>query len=179
MAGSVNKVILVGNLGKDPDVRRLNSGDQVVSFSVATSETWRDKTSGERKERTEWHNVVIFNENLGKVAEQYCKKGTKVYLEGQLQTRKWQDQSGADRYTTEVVLQRFRGELQLLDSRGGGGEGRDSFPEEGGSPQLRLQPRRDERAPSGAFQRRRRRERDRRRHPVLIGLPRKPRRSHR
>jgi len=130
MAGSVNKVILVGNLGKDPDVRRLNSGDQVVSFSVATSETWRDKASGERKERTEWHNVVIFNENLGKVAEQYCKKGTKVYLEGQLQTRKWQDQSGADRYTTEVVLQRFRGELQLLDSRGGG-EGRDSFPEEG------------------------------------------------
>ena len=98
MAGSVNKVILVGNLGKDPDVRRLNSGDQVVSFSVATSETWRDKASGERKERTEWHNVVIFNENLGKVAEQYCKKGTKVYLEGQLQTRKWQDQSGADRY---------------------------------------------------------------------------------
>ena len=130
MAGSVNKVILVGNLGKDPEVRRLNSGDQVVSFSVATSETWRDKASGERKERTEWHNVVIFNENLGKVAEQYCKKGTKVYLEGQMQTRKWQDQSGADRYTTEVVLQRFRGELQLLDSRGGG-EGRDSFPEEG------------------------------------------------
>ena len=119
MAGSVNKVILVGNLGKDPDVRRLNSGDQVVSFSVATSETWRDKSSGERKERTEWHNVVIFNENLGKIAEQYCKKGTKVYLEGQLQTRKWQDQSGADRYTTEVVLQRFRGELQLLNSRSG------------------------------------------------------------
>ncbi len=129
MAGSVNKVILVGNLGKDPDVRRLNSGDQVVSFSVATSETWRDKTSGERKEKTEWHNVVIFNENLGKVAEQYCKKGTKVYLEGQLQTRKWQDQSGNDRYTTEVVLQRFRGELQLLDSRSGG-EGRQSFPDE-------------------------------------------------
>jgi single-strand DNA-binding protein len=131
MAGSVNKVILVGNLGKDPDVRRLNSGDQVVSFSVATSETWRDKASGERKERTEWHNVVIFNENLAKVAEQYCKKGTKVYIEGQLQARKWQDQSGADRYTTEVVLQRFRGEMQLLDSRGGGGESRDSFPEEG------------------------------------------------
>jgi single-strand DNA-binding protein len=130
MAGSVNKVILIGNLGKDPEVRRLNSGDQVVSFPVATSETWRDKTSGERKERTEWHNVVIFNENLGKVAEQYCKKGTKVYLEGQLQTRKWQDQSGNDRYTTEVVLQRFRGELTLLDSRGGGAE-RDSFPDEG------------------------------------------------
>src|SRR5246127_4150660 len=131
MAGSVNKVILIGNLGKDPEVRRLNSGDPVVSFPIATSETWRDKNSGERKERTEWHNVVIFNENLGKVAEQYCKKGTKVYIEGQLQTRKWQDQSGNDRYTTEVVLQRFRGELQLLDSRGGG-EGRDSFPEEGG-----------------------------------------------
>jgi single-strand DNA-binding protein len=130
MAGSVNKVILIGNLGKDPEVRRLNSGDQVVNFPVATSETWRDKNSGERKERTEWHNVVIFNENLGKVAEQYCKKGTKVYLEGQLQTRKWQDQSGNDRYTTEVVLQRFRGELQLLDSRGGGTD-RDSFPDEG------------------------------------------------
>jgi single-strand DNA-binding protein len=130
MASSVNKVILVGNLGKDPEVRRLNSGDQVVSFPVATSETWRDKNSGERKERTEWHNVVIFNENLGKVAEQYCKKGTKVYLEGQLQTRKWQDQGGNDRYTTEVVLQRFRGELQLLDSRGSGD--RDSLPDEGG-----------------------------------------------
>ncbi|HEY6518772.1 MAG TPA: single-stranded DNA-binding protein [Roseiarcus sp.] len=131
MAGSVNKVILVGNLGKDPDVRRLNSGDQVVSFSLATSENWRDKTSGERKEKTEWHNVVIFNENLGKVVEQYCKKGSKVYVEGQLQTRKWQDKDGHDRYTTEIVLQRFRGELTLLDSRGG--EGRDSFPDEGGS----------------------------------------------
>jgi single-strand DNA-binding protein len=133
MAGSVNKVILIGNLGKDPEVRRLNSGDQVVSFSLATSETWRDKTSGERKERTEWHNVVIFNENLGKIAEQYCKKGTKVYIEGQLQTRKWQDQSGADKYTTEVVLQRFRGELTLLDSRGSSGESRESFPDEGGA----------------------------------------------
>ena len=127
MAGSVNKVILIGNVGKDPKVSRLNSGDQVVSFPVATSETWRDKASGERKERTEWHNVVIFNENLGKVAEQYCKKGTKVYIEGQLQTRKWTDQSGAEKYTTEVVLQRFRGELTLLDSRGGGEGGRDSF----------------------------------------------------
>ena len=132
MAGSVNKVILVGNLGKDPEVRRLNSGDPVVSFSLATSETWRDKTTGERKERTEWHNIVIFNENLGKIAEQYCKKGTKVYLEGQIQTRKWQDQSGNDRYTTEIVLTRFRGELQLLDSRGGG-EARDSFPDENGA----------------------------------------------
>jgi single-strand DNA-binding protein len=132
MAGSVNKVILIGNLGKDPEVRRLNSGDQVVNFTLATSESWRDKASGERKERTEWHNVVIFNENLGKIAEQYCKKGSKVYIEGQIQTRKWQDQNGQDRYTTEVVLQRFRGELTLLDSRGGGAD-RDSFPEEGGS----------------------------------------------
>ena len=121
MAGSVNKVILVGNLGKDPEVRRLNSGDQVVNFSVATSETWRDKNSGERKERTEWHNVVIFNENLGKVAEQYLRKGAKVYLEGQLQTRKWTDKEGAERYSTEVVLQRFRGDLVMLDSRGDSG----------------------------------------------------------
>ena len=120
MAGSVNKVILVGNLGKDPEVRRLNSGDAVVSFPLATSESWRDKQSGERKERTEWHNVVIFNENLGKVAEQYLKKGAKVYIEGQLQTRQWEDQSNQKRYTTEVVLQRFRGELQMLDTRGGG-----------------------------------------------------------
>src|SRR6202050_2481152 len=127
MSGSVNKVILVGNLGRDPEVRRLNSGDQVVNIRIATSENWRDKATGERKEKTEWHNVVIFNENLGKVAEQYCKKGTKVYLEGQLQTRKWTDQSGAEKYTTEVVLQRFRGELTLLDSRGAGEGGRDSF----------------------------------------------------
>ena len=134
MAGSVNKVILIGNLGADPEVRRLNSGDQVVNMRIATSETWRDKASGERKERTEWHNVVIFNENLGKIAEQYCKKGSKVYLEGQLQTRKWQDQSGADKYTTEVVLQRFRGELTLLNSRGGGAD-RDSFPDEAGGRQ--------------------------------------------
>jgi single-strand DNA-binding protein len=120
MSGSVNKVILVGNLGRDPEVRRLNSGDQVVNIRIATSETWRDKASGERKERTEWHNVVIFNEQIGKIVEQYCKKGSKVYVEGQLQTRKWTDQSGAEKYTTEVVLQRFRGELTLLDSRGGG-----------------------------------------------------------
>ncbi len=133
MAGSVNKVILIGNLGKDPEVRRLNSGDQVVSFSLATSKSWRDKTSGERKERTEWHNIVIFNENLGKIAEQYCKKGAKIYIEGQIQTRKWQDQNGADRYTTEIVLQRFRGELTLLNSRGGGGESRESFPDENGA----------------------------------------------
>ncbi|MEN0002105.1 MAG: single-stranded DNA-binding protein [Pseudomonadota bacterium] len=117
MAGSVNKVILVGNLGADPDVRRLNSGEPVVNLSVATSETWRDKASGDRRERTEWHRVVIFNENLAKVAENYLKKGSKVYLEGQLQTRKWTDQNGADKYTTEIVLQRYRGELTMLDSR--------------------------------------------------------------
>ena len=122
MAGSVNKVILIGNLGADPEIRRLNSGDPVVNIRVATSETWRDKNSGERRERTEWHNVVIFNDNLAKVAEQYLKKGMKVYVEGQLQTRKWQDQSGQDRYTTEIVLQKFRGELQMLDSRGQGGD---------------------------------------------------------
>lgn len=122
MAGSVNKVILVGNLGADPEIRRLNSGDPVVNLRIATSETWRDRASGERRERTEWHNVVIFNDNLAKVAEQYLKKGAKVYLEGQLQTRKWQDQQGQDRYTTEVVLQKFRGELQMLDTRGQGGD---------------------------------------------------------
>ena len=121
MAGSVNKVILVGNLGRDPEVRRLNSGAPVVNLRIATSENWRDKNTGERQERTEWHNVVIFNENLAKIAEQYLKKGSKVYVEGQLQTRKWQDQTGQDRYTTEVVLTRFRGELTLLDSRGEGG----------------------------------------------------------
>lgn len=115
MAGSVNKVILVGNLGKDPKVANLNSGDRVISFTLATSETWKDKNSGERRERTEWHNIVVYNENIGRVVEQYCKKGTKVYLEGQLQTRKYTDQSGAERYTTEIVLQRFRGELTLLD----------------------------------------------------------------
>ena len=118
MAGSVNKVILVGNLGKDPEVRRLNSGAAVVNLRLATSESWRDKATGEKQERTEWHNVVIYNENLGKIAEQYLKKGSKVYVEGQLQTRKWQDQSGQDKYTTEVVLQRFRGELTLLDRAG-------------------------------------------------------------
>jgi single-strand DNA-binding protein len=118
MAGSVNKVILVGNLGRDPEVRRLNNGGQVVNLRLATSESWRDKTSGERQERTEWHSVVIYNENLAKIAEQYLKKGSKVYVEGQLQTRKWQDQSGVEKYTTEVVLQRFRGELTLLDRAG-------------------------------------------------------------
>ena len=122
MAGSVNKVILVGNLGADPEIRRLNSGDPVVNLRIATSENWRDKSSGDRKEKTEWHQVVIFNDNLAKVAEQYLKKGMKVYVEGQLQTRKW-EKDGVERYTTEVVLQKFRGELQMLDSRAQGGEG--------------------------------------------------------
>ena len=121
MAG-VTKVILVGNLGADPEGRSLNTGGKVVNLRVATSESWKDR-DGNRQERTEWHQVVIFNENLGKVAKSYLKKGSKVYLEGQIQSRKWQDQSGADRYTTEVVLQRFRGELVLLDSREGGGGG--------------------------------------------------------
>jgi len=126
MAGSVNKVILIGNLGADPEVKRLPSGSPVVNLRIATSENWRDKASGERRERTEWHNIVIFNENLCRVAEQYLRKGSKVYLEGQLQTRKWQDQSGNDRYTTEIVLQTYRGELTLLDRAGGErGEGED------------------------------------------------------
>jgi single-strand DNA-binding protein len=116
-------VILVGNLGKDPEVRRMTSGEPVVNLSIATSESWRDKASGERKEKTEWHRVVIFNENLAKVAEQYLRKGAKVYIEGQLSTRKWTDKDGAEKYSTEVVLNRFRGELQMLDSRGGGSEG--------------------------------------------------------
>jgi single-strand DNA-binding protein len=119
MAG-VNKVILVGNLGADPEARSLNNGGEVVNMRVATSESWKDR-DGNRQERTEWHNVVIFNENLGRVAKSYLRKGSKVYLEGQIQTRKWTDQSGNDRYTTEIVLQRFRGELVLLDSRDGGG----------------------------------------------------------
>src|SRR5271154_1588414 len=127
MAGSVNKVILIGNLGKDPKVSQLNSGDRAVSFTLATSETWKDKNTGERRERTEWHNVVVFNENIGRVVEQYCKKGSKVYLEGQIQSRKYNDQSGAERYITEIVLQRFRSELVLLGGGGGGGEGRESF----------------------------------------------------
>ncbi len=121
MAGSVNKVILVGNLGRDPEIRRMNNGDPVVNLSVATSEQWRDKNSGERREKTEWHRVVIFNDQLAKVAENYLKKGMKVYIEGQLQTRKWTDQNGQEKYSTEVVLQRFRGELQMLDVKGEGG----------------------------------------------------------
>jgi single-strand DNA-binding protein len=121
MAGSVNKVILVGNLGKDPEIRRTQDGRPIANLSVATSETWRDKNTGERKEKTEWHRVVIFNEGLCKVAEQYLKKGSKVYLEGSLQTRKWQDQSGQDKYSTEVVLQGFHSVLTMLDRAGGGG----------------------------------------------------------
>lgn len=117
--GSVNKVILVGNLGADPEIRRLSSGDPVVNLRIATSESWRDKNTGERKEKTEWHQVVIFNDGIAKVAEAYLKKGMKVYVEGSLQTRKWQDQSGADRFTTEIVLQKFRGELQMLDKPSG------------------------------------------------------------
>jgi single-strand DNA-binding protein len=123
MAGSVNKVILIGNLGRDPEVRSMNNGGKVVNLSLATSETWRDKNSGERQEKTEWHRVVIFNEKLGEVAEKYLKKGAKVYIEGALQTRKWTDKDGAEKYSTEVVLQRFRGELTMLDGKGGGGGG--------------------------------------------------------
>src|SRR5437764_10146074 len=122
MAGSVNKVILVGNLGADPEIRTLNSGDRVANLRIATSETWRDRGSGERRERTEWHRVVIFNDNLVKVAENYLRKGSKVYLEGALQTRKWADQSGQEKFSTEIVLQKFRGELTMLDGRGGEAE---------------------------------------------------------
>lgn len=121
MAGSLNKVQLIGNLGRDPEVRNTQSGGQIVHLSVATSETWRDRQSGERRERTEWHRVVIFSQPLGDIAKQYLHKGSKVYLEGQLQTRKWTGQDGQDRYTTEVVLQPYRGQLTMLDSRGGGG----------------------------------------------------------
>jgi single-strand DNA-binding protein len=147
MAG-VNKVILVGNLGADPEARSLNNGGEVVNMRIATSESWKDK-DGQRQERTEWHNIVIFNENLGRVAKSYLRKGSKVYIEGQIQTRKWQDQTGNDRYTTEIVLQRFRGELVLLDSREGGSGGSFGSDEYGSSsglsgggskPQSRPQP---------------------------------------
>lgn len=123
MAGSVNKVILIGNLGKDPEVRSLQNGGKVCTLRIATSETWKDRGTGERQERTQWHSVVIFNENLVGIAERFLKKGSKVYVEGQLETRKWQDQQGQERYTTEVVLRQFRGELTLLDGREGGGMG--------------------------------------------------------
>lgn len=135
MAGSVNKVILIGNLGRDPEVRSFPNGGKVVNLRIATSETWRDRNSGERKERTEWHSVAIFNENLAKIAEQYLRKGSTVYIEGQLETRKWQDQSGADRYTTEIVLRQFRGELTLLGGRGeGGGASAGGYDDRGGDP---------------------------------------------
>ena len=148
MAGSVNKAILIGNLGKDPKVSTLNSGDRVVNFTLATSETWKDKSTGERREKTEWHNIVVYNDNIGRIVEQYCKKGSKVYVEGQIQTRKYNDQSGAERYITEVVLQRFRGELTLLDSRGG--EGRDSFASEERAPSFgRSSPAERRPAPAG------------------------------
>jgi single-strand DNA-binding protein len=153
MAG-VNKVILVGNLGADPEARSLNNGGEVVNMRVATSEQWKDR-DGNRQERTEWHNVVIFNENLGRVAKSYLRKGSKVYLEGQIQTRKWTDQTGNDRYTTEIVLQKFRGELVLLDSReggGAGGGGRSAFGENyddaGGGPSA---PRQQSRPQPAAF----------------------------
>lgn len=132
MAGSVNKVIIVGNLGRDPEVRSFQNGGKVVNLNIATSETWRDKQSGERKERTEWHRVSILNEPLAKIAEQYLKKGSKVYIEGQLETRKWTDQSGAEKYTTEVVLRPYRGELTLLDGREGGGAGGGGYEDRGG-----------------------------------------------
>jgi single-strand DNA-binding protein len=136
MAGSVNKVILIGNLGADPEIRRTQDGRPVANLSVATSESWRDRNTGERREKTEWHRVVIFSEGLCKIVEQYLKKGSKVYLEGQLQTRKWQDQSGQDRYTTEVVLQGFNSTLTMLDTRGEGGSdyGRSSVPSGGSDP---------------------------------------------
>ncbi len=142
MAGSVNKVILVGNLGKDPEIRNTQGGQKIVNFTLATSETWNDKASGERKERTEWHRVVIFNDRIGDIAERYLRKGNKVYVEGSLQTRKWTDQSGQEKYTTEVVIDRFRGDLTLLGGRndeggegggfGGGGRG-GAAPSRGGS----------------------------------------------
>ena len=121
MAGSINKVILIGNLGADPEVRHTQDGAAIVHLRLATNESWREKNTGEKREKVEWHRVVIFNENLGKIAEQYLRKGSKVYIEGQIQTRKWQDQSGADKYTTEIVMNRYRGELAMLDTRGGGG----------------------------------------------------------
>lgn len=147
MSGSVNKVILVGNLGREPEIRTMQNGGKVCNLSVATSERWKDRTTGENQERTEWHRVVIFDDRLADVAERFLQKGSKVYLEGELQTRKWQDQSGQDRYSTEVVLRRFRGVLTMLDSRGGGGGGGggdygggsgggggDNFPQDDGAP---------------------------------------------
>ena len=132
MAGSVNKVILIGNLGRDPEVRTFQNGGKVCNLRIATSENWKDRNTGERRERTEWHSVAIFSEPLARIAEQYLKKGSKVYIEGQLETRKWQDQSGQDRYTTEIVLRPYRGELTLLDGRGEGGGGGGGYGGSGG-----------------------------------------------
>jgi len=151
MAGSVNKVILVGNLGRDPEIRSTQDGTRVANLSLATSESWRDKNSGERRERTEWHRVVVFNDRLVDVCERFLKKGSKIYIEGALQTRKWTDQSGQEKYTTEVVLQKFRGELTMLDGRGGGGTGAEDdagggFSDSGGG----SGPGRMGRAPAGA-----------------------------
>src|SRR5215469_12698649 len=140
MAGSVNKVILVGNLGKDPEVRTTQDGQKIVNLTLATSDSWNDRQSGERKERTEWHRVVIFNDRVGDVAERYLRKGSKIYVEGSLQTRKWTDQSGQERYSTEVVIGRFKGELTMLDTRGGGGES--SMAEGGGGYRDRTPPQR-------------------------------------
>ena len=168
MAGSVNKVILVGNLGKDPEIRRTQDGRPIANLRVATTETWRDKASGERREKTEWHSVVIFNENLCKIAEQYLKKGAKVYIEGSLQTRKWQGQDGQDKYSTEVVLQNFNGTLTMLDARGGGA-GAERRHARGRSVRLfgaQQRRRRPARRQQAARQRRLRQE-DRRRDPVL------------
>jgi single-strand DNA-binding protein len=123
MAGSINKVILVGNLGRDPEIRSTQDGQRIATFSLATSESWRDKSSGERREKTEWHRVVIFNERLVEVVEKYVKKGSKLYVEGSLQTRKWNDNQGVEKYTTEIVIQRFNGDIQMLDRAGGGGGG--------------------------------------------------------
>ncbi len=145
MAGSVNKVILVGNLGRDPEVRNTQDGQKIVQLSVATSESWNDRASGERRERTEWHRVVIFNDRIGEVAEKFLKKGAKIYLEGALQTRKWTDQAGVEKYTTEVVIGKFRGELTMLDGRGEGG----GASEGGYAPRERSTPARVERAGGG------------------------------
>ena len=166
MAGSVNKVILVGNLGKDPEIRRTQDGRPIANLSVATSETWRDKATGERKEKTEWHRVVIFNEGLCKVVEQYLKKGAKVYIEGALQTRKWTDQSGVEKYSTEVVLQGFNSTLTMLDGRSGGGGGSFGSDESGGDFGSGG-PASAGAAPRGRGRRRRAQQRHGRRYPVL------------
>src|SRR3954451_1353607 len=140
MAGSVNKVILIGNLGKDPESRSMQNGGKIVSFSIATSESWKDKNTGERQERTQWHNIVVFNENIANVAERYLKKGSKVYVEGQLETRKWEDKDGNDRWTTEVVLRPFRGELTMLASNGSGESDRGTQPSRSGQSEARARP---------------------------------------